>query len=71
MYAGMVDAAAGLAGAIQEKPVENGAGINDDGMLQVQLCALILGANDFHFVDQFLGMRIIQKKGEALRGFIG
>jgi hypothetical protein len=39
-------------------------------MLQIQFRALIFRADNFHIADKFFGMRIIQKKREALRGFM-
>ena len=67
----MMNAATGVARAIQQQSVQNGARINDDGMLQRKCRPLILRADNLHLLNQFLRQRIVQQEREALRGFVG
>ena len=71
MHAGMMDAATSLAGAVKKQAVQDRAGVNDDGMRQIQRGALILRADEFDFLDEFFWKRIIEQERETLRGFVG
>jgi hypothetical protein len=63
-------AATGFASAVEQQSVQNGTGINDDGMLQCQRSARVFRADDFDFLNELFGQRIIEQKRKALRGFV-
>ena len=58
--AGAVNLATGLASAIEKQAIQDGARIDDDGMLEVELGAMIFGADDFDVVNKLFWTRIIQ-----------
>jgi len=60
MNAGTVDLAAGFAGAVEEQAIQDGTGIDNDGVLKVELGAVIFRADDFDVMNEFFGMGIIQ-----------
>ena len=70
MNAGAEDLAAGFAGAVEKQAIQDGTGIDDDGMLEVESGAVIFGAYDFDVVNELLGMGIIQQERVTLRGFV-
>src|SRR5258707_5719536 len=56
--------------SVKQKSIQHLPRIDHDGMLQVQLGALILRADDLDVSHQFLWMGIVQQKREVLGGFI-
>lgn len=53
--AGAADGAAGGGGAVEEEAVEDGAGIDDDGVGKLELDAVVVAGDEFGGVDEFFG----------------
>ncbi len=62
--------AAGRAGAIEEKLIENGAGINDDGMAQLEARAKTAAGNQFGGANDFFRLRAVEKERIRFDGFV-
>jgi len=65
-----VDAAAGGASAVEEQTVQNGARVDDDGMAEVEMGAMILSADDFDVANELFWMIVVQKEWVALGGLV-
>src|ERR1051326_958251 len=68
---GTMHLAAGVLRAFEKQAIQNGARVNDDGIIHFQLGMLFVAGDQFDGVDKLFGIRIIEKKREALNRFMG
>src|SRR5262249_2533980 len=65
-----MNAAAGIARAIEQQAIQNSARIDNDRMLKIKMRAVILSADDFDVANEFFGKVIVEKERVALRCFV-
>src|SRR5882724_12520707 len=66
-----MDLAACVLGTFQKHAVQNHARINDDRVAHFEFGALLVAGDELDGVDQFFWIGIVEKKREALNGFVG
>ena len=69
-HSGMDDTASGPFRTLQEQPIQHGARIDDDRMVQAQVCAMAIGGDEFDLLNQLLGLRTIKQKRIIDEGFV-